>query len=402
MSEKSSKAASPSGKAETEKKSAAPPVASLLKKLEERIMEGVRGHKLLSALFTVLSAVVAVLYPYYPQVIPILTANMKCWHIGYIILVVSNVIMICLLLVFILYCGVVKAERHKQESARLQGSVCNQYVMEVLVVLFFVFIASFIVFAVWPCPKPPSLPQINPPGNTIKPPPPPPTVSQPSDTIKPPPSPTVSQPGDTIKPPPSPTVSQPGDTIDSPKASSEGDTTKPQPSQKVSPPLGDTTEPPVPPLDNTIKPPPPPPPSQPPVSPPSEPPPPDSNCVPLDLNDKHAVNLPMFTLIKYTDRKGSIRELRLTNRLKASWRDIGVVLGISESELQSIVMSHFPDGAGQWFKEVISMWMKGSLPSDYRSKYPLSWNGIIKVLNDADLNSYVEELKEALACPILN
>ena len=117
---------------------------------------------------------------------------------------------------------------------------------------------------------------------------------------------------------------------------------------------------------------------------------------PINLDDKYAVKGPMFILIKYRDKSGELRELRLRNDLAAFWKTIGTTFGFKAAVLERIDR----DGhdTEEKFSKVIQLWMQGSFEL-YR-KFPPTWNSFLSVLKEADFENLADILRLALACPL--
>ena len=99
-------------------------------------------------------------------------------------------------------------------------------------------------------------------------------------------------------------------------------------------------------------------------------------------------------LIKWKDEAGIIKELRIYSKIGHKWRQIATRLGFEPGEIESVEENHnknyFRITAifGRWFENAIS------LPN--ASRYAKSWQGLIHLLEDAELGEVAEELKRAL------
>ena len=78
------------------------------------------------------------------------------------------------------------------------------------------------------------------------------------------------------------------------------------------------------------------------------------------------------------------------DKISAKWRDIGVLLGHSNAQLDSISTKHREDPEA-CCKAVLQAWQEN--PS---SEYPVSWEGLMELLEDCRLSQVAAELRNAL------
>ena len=102
-------------------------------------------------------------------------------------------------------------------------------------------------------------------------------------------------------------------------------------------------------------------------------------------------------LIKWEDENGVKRELRVYSKIAHKWRQIATRLGFELGEIESVEENcHRNDSCitamfRRWFENVRSLPNAGS--------YPKSWQGLINLLEDAELGEVAEELRKALSSP---
>ena len=102
-------------------------------------------------------------------------------------------------------------------------------------------------------------------------------------------------------------------------------------------------------------------------------------------------------LIKWEDKNGVKRELRIYSRVAHRWRQIATRLGFKLGEIESID-AHYRTNYCR-VTIVLDLWFENvrSLPN--AGRYPKSWQGLINLLEDAELGEVAEELKKALSSP---
>ena len=102
------------------------------------------------------------------------------------------------------------------------------------------------------------------------------------------------------------------------------------------------------------------------------------------------VSMKDLTLIKWKDVEGKQHKLRIVQSICPKWRDIGNLLDISDSVLES-TLSHYRGNLEECCYAVLRRWMDNGSPD-----YPLTWEGLLELLDDADCAQVAEELKTAL------
>ena len=97
-----------------------------------------------------------------------------------------------------------------------------------------------------------------------------------------------------------------------------------------------------------------------------------------------------LTLIKWNDASGTTQRFYLMDRISAKWREIGKLLDLSAAQLQGIAMEH-QGNQEDCCSAVLSKWMENP-----PREYPVSWEGLMELLEDSRLSQVVKELKTAL------
>ena len=103
------------------------------------------------------------------------------------------------------------------------------------------------------------------------------------------------------------------------------------------------------------------------------------------------VSVKTLTLIKWTDPQGKLHKLRIVQSICPQWRNIGNLLDISDSVLES-TLSHYRGDLEECCYAVLRRWLDNGSPD-----YPLTWEGLLELLEDADCAQVAEELRYALS-----
>ena len=96
-------------------------------------------------------------------------------------------------------------------------------------------------------------------------------------------------------------------------------------------------------------------------------------------------------LIKWRDERGEIQRFSLMERVSLHWRDIGELIGLSFQQLECLAGEH----RGKYIdccRAVLCSWL-----DDPPEEYPITWRGLIELLQDSELGQVVSELKNALS-----
>ena len=108
-----------------------------------------------------------------------------------------------------------------------------------------------------------------------------------------------------------------------------------------------------------------------------------------------------MSLIKWKEREnGEVQQLRIYDSAKPKWDRIARSLGFEEGHIESIG----DDCRNNYARvcKVFQEWSEnaGNLPNN--KKYPMTWDGLIALLSDSDLQVLSDKLKKALAAPFSN
>ena len=97
-----------------------------------------------------------------------------------------------------------------------------------------------------------------------------------------------------------------------------------------------------------------------------------------------------LTLIKWKDSQGKQHKLRIVQAICPKWRYIGNLLDISDPVLES-TLSQYRGDLEECCYAVLRQWLDNGSPD-----YPLTWEGLLELLDDADCSQVAEELRDAL------
>ena len=100
-------------------------------------------------------------------------------------------------------------------------------------------------------------------------------------------------------------------------------------------------------------------------------------------------------LLKWEDENGVKRELRVYSKIAHRWRQIATRLGFGLGEIESVEENHHRNDSR--ITAVLSRWFENARSLSNASRYPKSWQGLINLLEDAELGEVAEEMKKVLS-----
>ena len=95
-------------------------------------------------------------------------------------------------------------------------------------------------------------------------------------------------------------------------------------------------------------------------------------------------------LIKWKDEQGQTQRFYLMDKIAHEWRTLGQLLGLSLSKLQSIG-DEYRDKPKECCRAVLGLWLDN--PPD---EYPITWHGLLELLEDSQLGQVVSDLSDVL------
>ena len=105
------------------------------------------------------------------------------------------------------------------------------------------------------------------------------------------------------------------------------------------------------------------------------------------LSQTYTVCSAHLKLIKWKSEKGDTKRFYLMDHISHKWQDIGELLDISHSQLESITVKHHGDPK-RCCREVLGQWLDH--PPD---EYPTTWQGLFELLEDSQLGQIVSQLR---------
>ena len=103
-------------------------------------------------------------------------------------------------------------------------------------------------------------------------------------------------------------------------------------------------------------------------------------------------------LIKWKDENGGERELRIYSKIAHRWRQIATRLGFELGEIESI-RKNYPFDDNDRVTTVLGRWFENARSLSNARRHPKSWQGLINLLEDAELSEVAEEIYKALSSP---
>ena len=97
-----------------------------------------------------------------------------------------------------------------------------------------------------------------------------------------------------------------------------------------------------------------------------------------------------LTLIKWKDSQGKQHKLRIVQSICPKWRIIGNLLNISDPVLESM-LSQYRGDLEECCYAVTRQWLDNGSPG-----YPVTWEGLMELLEDADCAQVADDLRKAL------
>lgn len=94
-------------------------------------------------------------------------------------------------------------------------------------------------------------------------------------------------------------------------------------------------------------------------------------------------------LIKWKDERGLTQTFRLVDRVSASWKNFGIILGLTMNQLKRWEDQYRGDSNSCWAR-VMEFWLSGGSDKD---DYPVTWEGLYTLLYDTEYSVVADELK---------
>lgn len=98
----------------------------------------------------------------------------------------------------------------------------------------------------------------------------------------------------------------------------------------------------------------------------------------------------MLFHIKYIDLEGKQQNFYLITSIQTHCKELGTILGIEQGTLNGLDEKHRGD-MKSFCKAVLDTWITRA-----QGKYPVTWNGLLDALKDAQLGGIAMKLEKAL------
>ena len=98
----------------------------------------------------------------------------------------------------------------------------------------------------------------------------------------------------------------------------------------------------------------------------------------------------LLTLIKYKDSKNQEKAIYIIEAIQTEWRKIGCLLTISHQKLKEFDRENNHNDNSNC-SDVVHTWLQ-----EGSDKYPCTWDGLLQVMKDVQLNVPAQDLEEAL------
>ena len=103
-----------------------------------------------------------------------------------------------------------------------------------------------------------------------------------------------------------------------------------------------------------------------------------------------------LTMIEWKNKDEVTEKFRIKQSICNQWKEIGLLLDIPMAVLQACETKYMRDPR-ECINEVLSHWLEN--PNETSDDYPVSWDGLYKLLEDAELTDVTLEVKKVLnAC----
>ena len=102
------------------------------------------------------------------------------------------------------------------------------------------------------------------------------------------------------------------------------------------------------------------------------------------------IKIQHLALIKWKDDQGCTHRFYLMDKIAYKWRTLGELLGLPFSKLQSLSAEH-QNRPEDCCRAALGQWLDNP-PSDY----PITWEGLLELLEDSQLGQVVAELRNVL------
>ena len=103
--------------------------------------------------------------------------------------------------------------------------------------------------------------------------------------------------------------------------------------------------------------------------------------------------------IKWKDAvSGEIKKVSIYNSSAGTWEKVATRLGLSESEITTINRGN-RGNPEECVTAVFRQWLQNASGMKHAKKFPKSWEGLIRLLNESDLIELAKTVRKAILSP---
>ena len=110
----------------------------------------------------------------------------------------------------------------------------------------------------------------------------------------------------------------------------------------------------------------------------------------LSLFSEPSLSISSLTCSRWTDRNGTVRVIKIRDKIGHKWITAGDLLGLSSERLTAIDLQRRGD-VGMCIRDVLVDWLHQN-----KGSYPTTWEGVVQLLEDMELSALAQQLKIAL------
>lgn len=118
----------------------------------------------------------------------------------------------------------------------------------------------------------------------------------------------------------------------------------------------------------------------------------------MDISSLPTVQHDCLDLLRWRDDNGTIKKLKIYDKIAHKWNRIATRLGFEPVQIDSI-QSNYPFSDYNKTTAVFRVWFENANGLPNADRYPKSWQGLINLLEDSELSEVGAKLYTALSSP---
>jgi hypothetical protein len=119
-------------------------------------------------------------------------------------------------------------------------------------------------------------------------------------------------------------------------------------------------------------------------------------CQKVNRHGRLDITLSRLAFMEYMDEDGQKHELRIIDSIASYWKDLAITFGL-DWRLIALNRHNEVDYAKNCCLDALNEWRRRN-----PSRYPFSWDGLVKALRNMEMNSLAEDTEIALKCLLSN